>query len=153
MPLPKLNRGNLPAYTDPVPNLSADTPRKFGTMTPAAMLSHLTHTLEVSCGAAEDPDHSNWFTRGPGRVLAFHWFTRWPGGVIKQPDSWSPPPSEEFEGERQKFLAALDRFCDALEATPDRLTVSPLLGPRSIAYWSHLHSVHFAHHYRQFGLR
>ena len=152
MPLPELNSDNLGVYLDAVRELRVDTPARWGKMDATRMARHLRHTLEVSYGEREDPDHSNWFTRGIGRVLAFHIFTWWPGGVIKQPDSWTPPPEHEFDEEHNLFMRALERFVEELRKDPSRKTLSPLLGPRTLDYWTHIHSVHFAHHFRQFGL-
>lgn len=152
MRLPKLTAQNLEHYTWPLQTLHGDTRRKFGTMSPADMCSHLRHTLEVSYGAKVDPDHSSWLSRGIGRIVVFHIFTHWPGGVIKQPDSWSPPATERFEDERDALVAALKKFAEEREKSPEKQTLSPLLGMRTLAYWSHLHAVHFAHHYRQFGI-
>ncbi len=152
MRLPKLTAKDIEHYTWPLQTLRGDTPRKFGTMTPADMCRHMRHTLEVSYGAKVDPDRSNWFTRGIGRILVFHIFTRWPGGRIKQPDSWSPPARDKFEVERDALVAALKKFAEERESNPEKKALSPLLGMRTLKYWSHIHAVHFSHHYRQFGI-
>ncbi len=152
MGLPRLNRAGLQTYLNAAQKLREDTPRRFGTMSPNQMVRHLRHTLDVSYGAKDDPPRHNWFTRSIGRIVVFHIFTRWPGGVLKQPDSWSPPPEDGFEVERQRLLDALKHYVEEQEKSPDRTTISPLLGPLTLKYWGHIHSVHFAHHFRQFGL-
>ena len=152
MPLPLLNRDTLSVYVNAARELKADTPRRFGKMAPSDMVRHLRHTLEVSYGEKEEPDRSTWFSRGIGRVLIFHLITRWPGGILKQPDAWTPAPENEFDVEHQKFLDALERFVDELVKAPERKTVSPILGPRTLEYWGHIHAVHMSHHFRQFKL-
>jgi hypothetical protein len=115
-------------------------------------MAHIRHTLQVSLGEIEVQDASNIVMRTVGRILAFHIFTRWPGGKIKAPPEWTPEPAAEFEVERDQALATLDRFVEAATLDPTRRTISPLLGPITLDYWQHVHGVHLAHHFRQFGV-
>lgn len=151
MPVRKLDRANLSGFLERLCAIRADTQPRWGRLTPAALMAHLRYSVEVSLGERDARDESNWFTRTVGRVVFFHWFTRWPRGVLKAKPGWTPLPRDDFETERHALVAAVERFVAAAEREPDRVTISPLLGPLTLAYWRRIHGVHFAHHLRQFG--
>jgi hypothetical protein len=150
--LPDLSRESLSAFTAPLEKLKADTPRKFGEMDPSRTLRHLRTALELSLGEGDAKDESIPVLRFIIRVVFFQLITRWPGGKFKAPDYWTPPAEHEFDEEKRLLCEALERFVVACEAQPDRKTISPLLGPIRLDFWSHVHAIHSNHHYRQFGL-
>ncbi len=148
----RLESGTAPWFKQRLMAIRGDTRPAWGKLTPARLMAHLRFSLQVSLGEIEVEDTSNVFMRTVGRVLAFHLFKKWPGGKIKAPDDWTPEPAAEFEAERDQALAALDRFVEAATLDPTRRTISPLLGPITLDYWQHVHGVHMAHHFRQFGV-
>lgn len=148
----RLESGTADWFKQRLMAIQPDARPAWGKLTPAGLMAHLRHTLQVSLGEVEVHDTSNIFMRTIGRILAFHLFTKWPGGKIKAPADWTPEPKAEFEVERDQALAALDRFAEAATLDPTRRTVSPLLGPITLDYWQHVHGVHMAHHFRQFGV-
>jgi hypothetical protein len=151
MSIRRLDRANLQAFIGRICAIRTDTRPRWGRLTSAGLMAHLRYSIEVSLGEHDARDESNWFTRTIGRVLFFHWFTRWPGGVLKAKPGWTPFPRDDFDTERNALIDALERFVATAEREPDRVTISPLLGPLPLEYWRHIHGVHIAHHLRQFG--
>ena len=148
----QLNRETLGAFVDRFKALKADTTPKWGKLTPTGLLRHIRFVLEVSLGEVPEVDKSTLFSRYILSTLFFRVFTRWPGGVLKAPPTWTPEPSDDFRLEMKLMTDALKRFADAADRDPKRTTISPLMGPTTLAYWQRVHGVHFAHHFRQFGL-
>lgn len=152
MALRFFTREHAAHYRDRIGRLAPDAPPRFGTLSPTEMLAHLRFTFALSLGEESARDQSNLLTRTLIRWIFFHLVTTWPGGVIKAPPAFTPEPAGEFEAERIRLLDAMDRFLDALDREPDRRTLSPLLGPVTLRYWSRIHGIHLRHHLRQFGI-
>lgn len=148
----RLERGTFESFKQRLLAIRPDTRPQWGRLTPAGVMAHLRYTLEVSLGEVNARDTSNFLMRTLGRILAFHVFTRWPGGVFKSPPEWTPEPDSDFEAERDKTLAAMERFVNEAGQNPTRKTISPLLGPITLDYWQRVHGIHMAHHFRQFGV-
>lgn len=151
MQVRRLTSETVEIFKNRVNQLTADSPRKWGTMSAAAMLRHLRHLLELSLSEVEVKDQSNVFTKYVVRPIAFHVLPDWPKGKIKAPDHLTPK-AEDFDQERQKLIAAFDRFVDAVSKSPDKMALHPLFGSYPIHYWAFLHGRHFEHHFRQFGV-
>jgi len=146
----RLTTANLEHFSRRIATLKSDSPRKWGSMSPAKMLAHLRLTLELSCGDRPVPDNSSWFSRKIYKYLVYHVFP-WPKGRIKVPDQFSPEPEFSFDEERTKMLAAAQRFAETSAKEPTRSTVHFMFGPMTLEYWQHVHGRHFDHHLKQFG--
>jgi hypothetical protein len=55
------------------------------------------------------------------------------------------------EEQKMRLRGAIERFVEALDCDPERITVSALLGPTTLQRWSLVHGRHMVHHYQQFG--
>jgi hypothetical protein len=153
MKLHDLNTATIHRYKECVNQIQPDTSRNWGKMEPIVLLAHLRRTIELSLGEVpEVKDVSVPVVRTVLRKVFFDWFTNWPKGKLKAPPIFFAPSGDDFERERELLLVALDRFVAALDDEPDREELSPLLGPLTLRYWAHLHAVHSAHHFRQFGM-
>lgn len=152
MALAKLNRENLSQFKARIAKLSPDTKPQWGGLTPTRLLTHLRILLEMSLEEREFLDRSTWFTRNVVRVLAFHVMPSWPKGKIRAPDEFTPELGDAFEQEREKLLAAFDRFVEAAAAQPQRRTRHSLFGDLTLEYWTFMHARHFEHHFQQFGV-
>jgi len=155
MAIPKIDKKNLPFYRARILALDETTPARWGGMNAAAMVSHLRAMVELSLGEIEVPVVVPPIIGRTLGLLFFYFFTRWPRGRkgSKPPiPALCPVPSLGFEEERQRLLAALDRFVARQESDPRAKTTNPLLGPITLEQWTHVHGVHFRHHYRQFGV-
>ena len=132
--------------------IQKDTPQQWGKMNAARMTAHLLHALRVSLGEAETKDEGGFFMKTVMRFMAFHTPMPWPKGKIETAPGFAPEPEGTFEEQKLELLAALDRFVEASEKDPDRETLHPVFGMRSLVYWQRLHGRHFEHHLQQFGV-
>jgi hypothetical protein len=148
----RLTKENLPRYKERLAKLTADAKPTFGQLSPDRMLRHCRLIIQMSLEEVEVTDTSNIFTRGPLRIFAFHLMPDWPKAKLKGPDEVTPPSEFDFDGEMTAFLEALDRFCEEAEKNPDRKTLHPFFGKRTLKYWEHVHGRHFEHHFRQYNL-
>ena len=130
--------------------LQPDSPRQWGTMTPAQALAHCSISLEMSLGDVRPP------RAFIGRIL---------GPIVKplalkddEPMRRNSPTSDcliikddrPFEPERQRLLTLLDRFATTGPAT---CTTHPhaFFGKLTPDQWSILMYKHLDHHLRQFN--
>lgn len=152
MKLAKLNQENLPRFRDRINRLTADKKPNWGTLTATGMLAHLRTITEMSLEEIPVKDYSTLYSRTIMRFVAFHVLPTWPKGKVKAPSEFTPDPNANFEEERAKFLAALDRFTAAAASSPTRITRHALFGPLTLEYWTFMHARHFEHHFQQFDL-
>lgn len=145
-----LTRKSLPHYRARVQAIGPESPRRWGSMTPAAMMAHVRRAIEISLEEAPTPNTSTWFTRAAG-PLVFRYMP-WPKGKLKTIPEMLPERTEELERERAELLAAMERFVDRLEREPQRRAVSSLLGNITMRRWSMVHGRHLTHHLDQFGV-
>jgi hypothetical protein len=131
--------------------LTPQSPRQWGKLDAGGMMVHLRIVVELSLGAGNPVDYSNFFSRTVYRWFAFN-VMPWPKGKIVVPDEYTPPMSESFDAERTKFLATVDRFLAAADREPTRATLHPMFGPMTLRYWQKAHGKHFNHHLTQFGV-
>lgn len=147
-----LDRSTVAAFAARFQSIQSETQRVWGTMPPEKMMRHVTFLLELSLGEQEGEKVFMPFPRFVIWTLFFDWFTNWPQGKLKAPAVFFPEPDGAVDAERERLTAALYRFVDALEATPDRTGFSPLLGHIPLRDWARVHGVHTDHHLRQFGV-
>jgi hydroxymethylglutaryl-CoA reductase len=147
-----LNQENLATFERRIEMIAGDARPRWGKLDPARMFRHMRYMLEISLGERQERDMSNIVTRTAVRWLFFHVLTRWPGGLIKAPASYTPTPDGDAEAERALLLEKVRAFTDAAAREPARLAPNPLVGPRSLCYWTRLHGEHLSHHLRQFGV-
>ncbi|CAN5516687.1 hypothetical protein BH09SUM1_BH09SUM1_20860 [soil metagenome] len=147
-----LNRKTLPQFRERLDRITCDTGRKWGTMTPAPMLAHLTRCLEISLGEIPSEDKSNIFTRTVMKWIFFDSPLPWPKGKIKAPPGFVPDTCDGFDIERVKLEAVLERFVSALENDPNRKIISAFFGPTPLSYHAKVNGRHMEHHLQQFGV-
>ncbi len=148
----EFDRSTLPAFTDRLARLTAESPRQWGEMDVDRTLRHLIFSFEMSLGEQDVEDKSVPIFRDLIFVLFFRLFTNWPKAKIKGPEISFPPPEEDFGAARETLKAKMRRFADELERRPDQRQVNPTLGPIPLTRWSRLHGLHTDHHLRQFGV-
>jgi hypothetical protein len=133
-----------------VSHLTADSPRQWGSMTPAQALAHCSGGIEMALGDMHPP------RKFIGRIL---------GPIIKplalrndDPMRKNSPTIDELiqhgdrdlEAEKSRLLALLDRFTTT---GPTTYTTHPhaFFGPLTPNQWSILMYKHVDHHLRQFN--
>lgn len=132
--------------------IGPETPRQWGTMSPAQMFAHLRRTIEISLAEVEVKDESNFLLRNVLGPLAFSGLFQWPRGKMKVLPVFLGSPDGNAEEEKRKLIAAVDRFVAAAEAEPARKTLHAALGWMTLDYWKKVHGIHTDHHLRQFGV-
>jgi oxepin-CoA hydrolase / 3-oxo-5,6-dehydrosuberyl-CoA semialdehyde dehydrogenase len=151
MSIPQLNRANVPAFEQRLKAITETSSRRWGTMDASKLMPHLRWLVELSLEEFQAEDIPVPLAKTP----IFRWLALnlpWPKGKMKGPDESFPANTESMEIEREKLLAALQRFADAVEKTPDRKTKSPILGMVPLSFWAKLHGKHLNHHLEQFGV-
>jgi hypothetical protein len=129
--------------------LQPTAPRQWGKMTVSQMLAHCAVALEVPCG---DRVKKQTFV---GRVLAP--LVR-PSVLGEKPFGRNAPTDpdykivdeRDFERERARLAALVDRFCSRGPANADGV-VHSFFGRLTADQWGRLMYKHLDHHLRQFG--
>ena len=133
-----------------IANLTPDTPRQWGTMTPAQALAHCSAGLDMASGNLRPP------RKFIGRLL---------GPIIKplvlrddQPMRRNSPTVDELVIHDDRDLAVeRTHLCELIDritaAGPAACTTHPhaFFGPLTPEQWSILMYKHLDHHLRQFG--
>jgi hypothetical protein len=130
-------------------NLQPSSPRQWGKMTTAQMLAHCAVALEVPCGDRIKTQ------RLLGRLLAP--FVRssvlgdkpFPHNAPTDAD-YRIADQREFEKERERVTALIDRFCSRGPASAEG-AVHSFFGRLTADQWGRLLYKHLDHHLRQFG--
>jgi uncharacterized protein DUF1569 len=134
-----------------IARLTPDTPRQWGTMTPAQMAAHCAEFMAMAVGDVRPPRMLIGRLIGP--IAKRTWIRR-----DRRPPRNSPTvpgyairDEREFEKERTRLRALVDRFA---AAGPAACTTHPhsFFGRLTAVEWSVLMYKHLDHHLRQFGL-
>jgi DinB superfamily len=134
--------------------LRPDSPRRWGTLTPAEMLCHLGDAHEWVLGIRVPPGAPPSGRRRPFfKWIALYTPIPWPHGVQTRPGL--DPRLEgtrpgAFEADRLRAIRSLGRIA---AASPAALSPShTLFGPMTARDWHRWAWRHVHHHLRQFGL-
>ena len=127
--------------------LSPESPRQWGTLTVAAVLTHLGDELRQALG--EIPVHSprRALSYWPLNYLAIH-VIPWPKGRGKASPDFTTKPSR-WAADRSALVALVDRFAAA--DPRGKWPESSVFGALSGRDWGALCYKHLDHHLRQFG--
>jgi hypothetical protein len=132
--------------------ISPESERRWGKMTAAEAVCHLTDAFEVSMGEKTAGMINNWFTRSIYKWAAL-WFPRkWPQGVPTVPECHA-----NMLGTRPAALDDdLERLREAIERFTRRpreyaLQSHPIFGAMNEKEWMRWGYLHLDHHLRQFG--
>jgi hypothetical protein len=137
-----------------VKRLSAIGPaskRRWGKMTVAEMICHLSDAFRVILEGREAKPVHNWFSRSLFKWAALWFPTHWPHGVNTVPEcdpqARGTQPAE-IEADLKRLQELLDRFMSAPSASgwPEH----PIFGQLSAKEWMRWGYLHLDHHLRQF---
>ena len=141
----KVERAAILARLD---KLTADTPRRWGTMTSAQMVAHCADVLRLALGDVQLP---------PRKMILANPLIRF--FVIRMPVPKNLPTGREMmtdkrvvdlETERQAMRELLERFGRCSPSGP--WAVHPAFGAMSGKEWGIQQWGHINHHFKQFGL-
>lgn len=131
-------------------NLKADTPAKFGIMTPQHMVEHLIWVTKATIGRKgekpEEPSKSH---------LYFQKFIT-KGAIFKHQPKEDAKVGELKYASLQEAIAnvapAVERFYQHFEDNPSALCYNPMMGEMNQEQLELFHSQHYRWHLYQFGL-
>jgi hypothetical protein len=146
-----LNQESLGHFMNRISNINERSERRWGTMTPARMLAHVSLLFEGSLG--EFP------VEGSGQI-PFKWLkpivlsgiVPFPKGRAKAPAAFLDDDAGQVDEERERLEKSLGRFLERCENEPDRCQMNPVFGLMNMRQWARLHGLHLNHHLMQFGV-
>ena len=147
-----LNVETLPAFKERIEKLSPGSERQFGTMNVTAMMRHMRNVLDTALGETSYPKQLPEFIGITAFFLSTQIFTNWPKGKIKVPGFWTPEPEEDFQEERDKWLASLEKFVEKVENEPQLVVRNPFFGRLKLKQWSLMNGIHVDFHLKQFNV-
>ncbi len=126
---------------------------RWGRMTVAQMICHLSDSYLVLLGARASQPRITWNSRYFLRWAALRLPVAWPQGVPTLPESdqmiGGTRPSGDFAADKARLVALVNRFSPGTPGV--RFAPHPVFGPLSdweLLRWGYLHA---DHHLRQFG--
>ncbi len=127
--------------------LKENTPRVWGTMSPAAMLTHLSAQLRIALNdlkaEPEYPEIIQKVIKFGG--LNFPWIRN-----MQAPKPMQISDTASFEVEKDSFIIWLNKFSNT--PTNKSFKPHPFLGKLNHHEWGQLVYKHLDHHFRQFGI-
>lgn len=151
MSIKDLNAGTASHYIDRINAISGDTPRVWGTMTPAQMCAHMSLSIEGGLGEVDFKDRGNFVIRLMLPVI-FSGVIPMPKGRAKTAPEYVAPDTAEFQPEQDRLLKNIQRFLDDCESNPGAKHNHPFFGMMNVAQWQRGHALHLNHHLQQFGV-
>jgi hypothetical protein len=126
--------------------------RRWGKMSVAEMICHLSDAFKIALGEREAKSVSNLFTRNVMKWAGLWFPTKWPHGVETVPEckaGMGGTPPVVMERDLDELRGLLERF-----AAQPRGFVFPehsIFGRMTHAEWMRWGYLHMDHHLRQFG--
>jgi oxepin-CoA hydrolase / 3-oxo-5,6-dehydrosuberyl-CoA semialdehyde dehydrogenase len=150
---PYLQRDRLAGYKPRIHGFRENDVPGWGKMNALQAAVHLRRAIEVSLGEVAVQDHSTWMSRKVMKKVFFDILSKWPKGITNDNAAlYHPDPTGDLRAEKIVLLAAMERFAEAVEREPAKMTMSEKFGPTSLDEWRLMHGRHLEHHLRQFGL-
>ena len=134
--------------------ITAESPRRWGKMTPHQMICHLHDSFKSVIGEREvSGDKSNLLTRTVVRWMALYAPLKWPHGVPTMPENdqeQGGTPPEDFRRDLDALAVMVERVPAAERDFQWRR--HPLFAEMSERDWMRWGYLHVDHHLRQFGV-
>ena len=137
-----------------VRQITPDSRRRWGKMTPHQMICHLNDSFKSVIGERViNGDKSNLLTRTVVRWLALYAPLKWPHGVptmAENDQERGGTPPEDFTRDLEALILMIDRVTRSEKDFQWRR--HPLFAEMSEPDWMRWGYLHIDHHLRQFGL-
>lgn len=135
-------------------NLSENSVKGFGIMTPQHMVEHLILTVKLSYGRIKIPEFEpNEKQLSQKQALLYSEIT-FPKGV-RAPglgDQLLDLRFPNLETAKEELLKSLDDYASFFEENSTSKTMHPRFGRLNFEEWELFHEKHFNHHFEQFGI-
>ncbi|MEO6520841.1 MAG: DUF1569 domain-containing protein [Mucilaginibacter sp.] len=141
----------LQTLTSRVNNLSPQSQRQWGTMTPDQMLHHLNLATGSALEYFDLPDESYLLSRTLFKWLLIDVLSVQPKG-LQVPLTFKIPPKQHFDFEHEKklLLEIITKACNS--KTTANWGPHPFFGRMSDNKWGRLLTMHIDYHLNQFGV-
>ncbi len=137
------------AILERLSRLTADTPRRWGTMTAGTMVGHLCAAAQMALGdLATEAKGPRAFRMFPVKHLVLY-VLPFPKGAPTAREL-VVPASGDLDADLHRLQALVQRLAAAPVDAPG--PEHPLFGPLSMREWGRLAHKHMDHHLRQFGV-
>lgn len=135
-------------------NLSEDSPREFGIMTPQHMVEHLILTVKLSYDRIKIPEFEPNEKQLMQKQALLYSDISFPRG-IRAPgigDQLLDLRFSDLEIAKLELLKSINDYNSYFESNPEAKTVHPRFGKLTYQEWERFHKKHFEHHFVQFGI-
>lgn len=135
-------------------NLSEDSQREFGIMTPQHMVEHLILTVKLSYGRIKIPEFEPNEKQLMQKQALIYSDISFPRG-IRAPgigDQLLDLRFSDLDIAKLELLKSLDDYSTYFTSNPEANTVHPRFGKLTHHEWELFHKKHFEHHFGQFGI-
>lgn len=135
-------------------NLSEDSQREFGFMTPQQMVEHLIITVKLSYGRIKIPEFEPNEKQLMQKQALIYSNISFPRG-IRAPglgDQLLDIRFSDLNNAKLELLKSIDDYGAYFNSTPEAKTVHPRFGKLTHQEWELFHQKHFEHHFGQFGI-
>ena len=141
----------LDALTNRVNNITPQSVRQWGTMTPDQMLHHLNLATGSALGYFDLPDESYLLSRTVSKWLLIDLLSEQPKGLLI-PLTFKILPTEhfDFEYEKKLLIEIINKACNS--KTTSDWGPHPLFGSMSDNEWGRLLTMHIDYHLKQFAV-
>lgn len=145
-----LNPKNIAEVQARLEELTEQSQRRWGTMTPAGMLYHLRAQQESAMAIVPNPPMYKSYAQHPVMRWLFIYILPWPRGFRTAKAFDANKQSDKvqlLEEEKKLFIDRLEKFIVYPNPLPH-----PLFGDLSKKMWSRMVYKHIDYHFRQFGV-
>jgi len=127
--------------------------RRWGRMTAAEMICHLSDALRVAMREKEAKPISNWFSRSMMKWVALGFPMKWPHGVSTVPECEAGVGGTkpgEIESDLQELRELMEQF--TRQPRGFEFAEHAIFGRLTEEEWMRWGYLHLDHHLRQFGI-
>jgi len=135
-----------------VSQITPDSQRTFGSMTPGEMICHMKDVVEIGLGekpVTRDMPLGLIVGLGPVRSYVINKLA-WPKGKLASPANQMETAPGDFTADVESFKTLLNRFCE--RGPSGEFGTHALFGKMDGKLWGALMTKHLEHHLGQFGV-
>jgi hypothetical protein len=135
-------------------NLTEDSHREFGIMTPQHMVEHIILTVKLSYGRIKIPEFEPNEKQLMQKQALIYSDISFPRG-IRAPgigDQLLALRFSDLDNAKLELQKSLNEYNAYFKSNPEAKTIHPRFGNLTYQEWELFHDKHFDHHFGQFGI-